>query len=227
LCEDLLSRERCLSDLLECKGAYPALLAITKPSLNYTMALRWRGGDGRLASNTALVLLRLLIVTDIARFRMGGVSVITVAMEMHTLSTAAADLAMAALLAYVTSIRAWTSGITGWGCCIHDLASVDCDLEELRNLLKGSLKELGRTKKAQEVLTVEDLLCDHCVWLAVGANTHVACVNSHTLQKTHNSRLSPSWQWSVEAEVLDVCRDQIDLCLEVVAEANNFGTALL
>ncbi len=71
------------------------------------------------------------------------------------------------------------------------------------------------------------MLCDYAIWLAERPNAHGPCICFHGMQKTSDSRGALCLSWPVEPEVVDVRRDEVNLSLEIVAEADDFRTALL
>lgn len=70
------------------------------------------------------------------------------------------------------------------------------------------------------------MLCDGSVWLAECPDTHVARIRLHFVQQERNLSGIPL-PAAVEAKVVDVKTDELQLCLEVVPEADHFVTAFL
>lgn len=122
--------------------------------------------------------------------------------------------------------------------------ALDDDLEELADLGEGAVHALGGAEQAQQGLGVEHMLGDDTVGLAERAHAHDAGVAldgvedgvdgrgrffgataSATQQRLTVLGLVAAVVGVVEPELVQVQAHQLDLSLEVVAEANDAGAA--
>lgn len=97
-------------------------------------------------------------------------------------------------------------------------------LEEVGDGGQLDVLVLVAAEDVEEVLGVQELLGDDGVRLAVGAHLDGTGIGTHHVddtQKNGRSRVR-----SVELELVHVQLDEVKLGLQIVAEANNLGTAL-
>jgi len=106
------------------------------------------------------------------------------------------------------------------------LLSLEDRLEELDHLGELDLPHLGASQEIEEALRIEKLLGNDRVGLTEGADPHGPGIDLHHLQQPADGR----WHTrpvAIEFERQQVEMDQIELSLQVVPEADHFGSPLL